>query len=150
MKQFFTTFFSCFVVLFLSAQSSKILKSGGSLQSQLSSAYGQAKQMGLSDKEISNQLIKRGFSAKMIEESKKMFQNRGSLSLGNSMMPSMDTSADNQLLKRDTNWVFKTPLPKRFHLILAIAFSPMHFLIIHPIPIWLHRINILLVLGMNW
>ncbi len=112
MKQFFTTFFSCFVVLFLSAQSSKILKSGGALQSQLSSAYGQAKQMGLSDKEISNQLIKRGFSAKMIEESKKMFQNKGAFSVASAMMPSSDTSADNQLLKRDTNWVFKTPLPK--------------------------------------
>ena len=112
MKQFFTTLFSCFVVLFLSAQSSKILKSGGALQSQLSSAYSQAKQMGLSDKEISNQLIKRGFSAKMIEESQKIFQNRGAFSAASAMMPSLDTSADNQLLKRDTNWVFKTPLPK--------------------------------------
>ena len=112
MKQFFATFIGCFAVILLFAQSSKTLKSGGSIQTQLANAYSQAKQMGLSDKEISNQLIKRGFTAQMIEETKKLVQTRGSFSGATSLSPSSDTSIDNQQMKRDTNWVFQTPFTK--------------------------------------
>ena len=112
MKQFFATFICCFAVIFLFAQSSKTLKSGGSIQTQLANAYSQAKQMGLSDKEISNQLIKRGFTAQMIEETKKMVQTRGAFSGGGSLSTSSDTSIDNQMMKRDTSWVFQTPFSK--------------------------------------
>jgi len=107
MKLFFTTLLACFLLTF-SAFSQKV-KLSGAMQSQAVNAYMKAKQMGLSDAEIKNQLVKRGYPASVLEQVKQVVQSQATVSSlrGESVL---DTSLSNAIARRDTNWIFKTPL----------------------------------------
>jgi protein involved in polysaccharide export with SLBB domain len=107
MKLFFTTLLA-FVLLTFSSFGQKA-KLSGAMQSQAVNAYMKAKQMGLSDTEIKNQLIKRGYPASVLEQVKQVVQSQATVSTlrGESVL---DTSLSNAIARRDTNWIFKTPL----------------------------------------
>ncbi len=107
MKLFITTFLAFSLLAFSSiAQKAKL---SGAMQSQAVNAYMRAKQMGLSDTEIKNQLIKRGYPASVLEQVKQVAQSQSGASTrrGESLS---DTSLSNAIARRDTNWIFKTPL----------------------------------------
>jgi protein involved in polysaccharide export with SLBB domain len=107
MKLFLTTILACFLLTF-SAMGQKA-KLSGAMQSQAVNAYMRAKQMGLSDTEIKNQLIKRGYPASVLEQVKQVVQSQATVGTlrGESVL---DTSLSNAIARRDTNWIFKTPL----------------------------------------
>ena len=107
MKLFFTTLLA-FVLLTFSSFGQKA-KLSGAMQSQAVNAYMKAKQMGLSDAEIKNQLVKRGYPASVLEQVKQVVQSQATVSTlrGESVL---DTSLSNAIARRDTNWIFKTPL----------------------------------------
>jgi protein involved in polysaccharide export with SLBB domain len=107
MKLFFTTLLA-FVLLTFSSFGQKA-KLSGAMQSQAVNAYLKAKQMGLSDAEIKNQLVKRGYPASVLEQVKQVVQSQATVSTlrGESVL---DTSLSNAIARRDTNWIFKTPL----------------------------------------
>ncbi len=107
MKLFFTTLLA-FVLLTFSSFGQKA-KLSGAMQSQAVNAYMKAKQMGLSDAEIKNQLVKRGYPASVLEQVKQVVQSQATLGTlrGESVL---DTSLSNAIARRDTNWIFKTPL----------------------------------------
>lgn len=107
MKLFFTTLLACFLLTF-SAFSQKA-KLSGAMQSQAVNAYMKAKQMGLSDAEIKNQLVKRGYPATVLEQVKQVVQSQATVGTlrGETVL---DTSLSNAIARRDTNWIFKTPL----------------------------------------
>lgn len=107
MKLFFTTLLAFFLLTFSSfGQKAKL---SGAMQSQAVNAYMKAKQMGLSDAEIKNQLVKRGYPASVLEQVKQVVQSQATISTlrGESVL---DTSLSNAIARRDTNWIFKTPL----------------------------------------
>ena len=107
MKLFFTTLLAFFLLTFSSfGQKAKL---SGAMQSQAVNAYMKAKQMGLSDAEIKNQLVKRGYPASVLEQVKQVVQSQATVSTlrGESVL---DTSLSNAIARRDTNWIFKTPL----------------------------------------
>jgi hypothetical protein len=107
MKLFLTTILACFLLTF-SAMGQKA-KLSGAMQSQAVNAYMRAKQMGLSDTEIKNQLIKRGYPASVLDQVKQVVQSQATVGTmrGESVR---DTSLSNAIARRDTNWIFKTPL----------------------------------------
>ena len=107
MKLFFSTLLACFVLTFSSyGQKAKL---SGAMQSQAVNAYMKAKQMGLSDAEIKNQLVRRGYPASVLEQVKLVVQSQAAYGskLGEA---SLDTSLSNAIARRDTSWIFKTPL----------------------------------------
>lgn len=107
MKLFFTTLLAFFLLTFSSfGQKAKL---SGAMQSQAVNAYMKAKQMGLSDAEIKNQLVKRGYPASVLEQVKQVVQSQATISTlrGESVL---DTSLSNAIARRDTNWIFKTPI----------------------------------------
>ena len=71
------------------------------IQAQLLTLYTKAKAMGLSDNEIKNQFIKKGYPAQMVDQIKKM--------ASSTTMAMVDSSFNNISAQRDTNWVSKTP-----------------------------------------
>jgi protein involved in polysaccharide export with SLBB domain len=81
--------------------------------SQMVTAYRKAKQMGLSDAEIKYQLVKRGYTAQMVDYAKKLAQS-GLSPLGINPVNDIDedTSIAVKSNLRDTSWIFKTPFPK--------------------------------------
>ena len=107
MKLFLTTFLA-FSLLAFSSIAQKV-KLSGAMQSQAVNAYTKAKQMGLSDAEIKNQLVKRGYPASVLEQVKLVVQSQAMY--GSKMgKTSSDTSLSNAIARRDTSWIFKTPL----------------------------------------
>lgn len=107
MKLFFTTLLACFLLTFSSfGQKAKL---SGAMQSQAVNAYMKAKQMGLSDAEIKNQLVKRGYPASVLEQVKLVVQSQAAYG-SKSSEASVDTSLSNAIARRDTSWIFKTPL----------------------------------------
>jgi len=71
------------------------------IQAQLLTLYTKAKAMGLSDNEIKNQFVKKGYPAQMVDQIKKMSSS--------TTMSMVDSSFNTIPAKRDTNWVSKTP-----------------------------------------
>ena len=107
MKLIFTTFLAISLLTFSAfAQKTKL---SGAMQSQAVNAYIKAKQMGLSDTEIKSQLVKRGYPASVLEQVKLVVQSQASSGsrVGQS---SGDTSLANAIARRDTSWIFRTPL----------------------------------------
>ena len=113
MKRLITTLLSCLLLFTSWSQSGLSIKGGDAMQNQLISAYLKAKAMGLSDNEIKNQLIKRGYPAQSFDQIKKMAQNKSAYGMSSTVGQNiLDTSSTSVVSKRDSNWVFKTPLPK--------------------------------------
>ncbi len=112
-------FFICLIVLnslMIAAigQSKLPAKKGDAIESQLVNMYLKAKQMGISDNEIKNQLVKKGYPANIIEEIKRVSANKNAYasSAGTAAENMADNNGLTEVNKRDTNWVFKTPLAK--------------------------------------
>jgi protein involved in polysaccharide export with SLBB domain len=89
--------FSIFFVNGLLAQANKT----DAMQGQLLTLYTKAKAMGLSDNEIRSQFIKKGYPPQMVDQIKKMSSSTS--------VAMEDSSFNNIPVKRDTNWVVKTP-----------------------------------------
>ncbi len=85
------------------------VKLNGALQSQALNTYLKAKQMGLSDAEIKNQLAKRGYPASVFEQVKQAGLKQSTASAKRGEFKS-DTSFTIATPRRDTSWVFKKPL----------------------------------------
>lgn len=113
MNRLLATLISCLFFLNIMAQTSVPVKGGVVGQSQLINTYLKAKQMGLSDNEIKNQLIKRGYPASSINEIKKIAQNKQTTSVvANAPVSTIDNMPSTNEAKRDSSWVFKRPLAK--------------------------------------
>ncbi len=113
MNRLLATLLSCIIVISAMAQSATTVKGGDALQTQLVNTYLKAKQMGMSDTEIKNQLVKRGYPANTINEIKKLAQTKQAYgSVSASVSSVNDTSLKAQSNKRDSSWIFKTPLEK--------------------------------------
>ena len=113
MNRLLATFISCMLVITVMAQNVLPIKGGAAMQTQLISTYLKAKQMGMSDNEIKTQLIKRGYPATTINEIKKLAQNKQAYGMEASMASGFADSSTSAIEgKRDTSWVFKTPMEK--------------------------------------
>jgi protein involved in polysaccharide export with SLBB domain len=85
---------------FINVLTAQTAKSIG-MQGQLLTLYSKAKAMGMSDNEIKNQFIKKGYPAQMVDQIKKMATS--------SSVAMVDSGINDISSKRDTNWVTKTP-----------------------------------------
>ena len=114
MKYFVCLLFLNIFMLTASGQFKLPTKKGDAAETELVNMYLKAKQMGISDNDIKNQLIKKGYPSKTIDEIKKLSLTRMSFGAKSILEESnqSETKEISETAKRDTNWVFKTPLTK--------------------------------------
>ena len=116
MRTFLLTLALVFTGLHSHAQVLSNNSRNSTLISQIVAAYAKAKQMGLTDEEIKYQMIKRGYTAQMFDQAKKLalsgMSSSAALTLPGGFALTEDSTAGPTPL-RDTSWVFKTPMPKK-------------------------------------
>ena len=89
-------------------------KKGDAAESELVNLYLKAKQMGITDDQIKNLLVKKGYPSKTIDEIKKLSLAKMSFGVKTQLEETIQEETKDPLgiANRDTNWIFKTPLTK--------------------------------------